>query len=297
VEEEMKISKWKITDGQLAWVLLSPVVIYLITVMVAPLFWAVGVSFTNKAIGMAGRFIGMQNYLELIHDPVFLRSISNTLFYTGAAVIAKVILGIVMALVLNEAIKLRGLFRALLILPWTLPSLVSIFTWQWMFSDIGGVLNYILTGIHLVNEPVGWLSDPVMAMFSVILVNTWRGMPFVGISVLAGLQTIPATLYESAIIDGANVWQRFFYITLPSVKGVVLLATLVTLIWTLNDFEIIWLLTGGGPSNATQVISTYSYVYGFRNFYLGKAIAVSVLTMPFIIMLVNWVTKKTLSDK
>jgi multiple sugar transport system permease protein len=203
----------------------------------------------------------------------------------------------IMALVLNEDIKARSLFRALLILPWTIPTLISVYTWQWMYSDVGGALNYILMSLGIIKQQVGWLAVPWLAMTAVIVVNVWRGVPFLGISILAGLQTIDGSLYEAAKIDGANMFKQFWYITIPSVKNVVILASIVTTIWTLSDFEIIWLLTHGGPSNATQVISTLSYTYGFLNLYLGKAIAISIFAFPPLILLVHYITKKTLDSE
>jgi multiple sugar transport system permease protein len=149
----------------------------------------------------------------------------------------------------------------------------------------------------LASQPIGWLATPDLAMFSVILVNVWRGIPFMGIAILAGLQTISKEMYEAAMLDGAGAVKRFFYMTLPSVKEVTVLAAVMTTIWTLNDFEIIWLLTRGGPSNGTQVLSTLSYTIGFLNMNLGKAIAIAILTMPPLIMLINIVTKRSLSKE
>lgn len=186
----------------------------------------------------------------------------------------------------------------MLFLPWTIPTIVSVFTWQWIYSDVGGVLNALLLKTGLIDSPVGWLATPDLAMFSVILVNVWRGIPFMGIAILAGLQTVSKEMYEAAMLDGAGAIKRFFYMTLPSVKEVTILSSVITTIWTLNDFEIIWLLTRGGPDNGTQVLSTLSYTVGFLNMSLGKAIAISVITLPPLIMLINYVTKRSLaSDK
>jgi multiple sugar transport system permease protein len=284
-------------ENKLALTLVAPVAVYLLAVMAIPFGWAVYMSFTNKLVGTAGTFVGLKNYMDLLKDPVFWKAITNTLIFTGVCVCAKVVFGMIMALVLNEKIIFRNVFRVLLFLPWTIPTIVSIFTWQWIFSDVGGVLNYLLTHLGLLGAPVGWLADGNTAMFAVILVNVWRGIPFVGIGILAGLQTISSEMYEAAMLDGANAVKRFFYITLPSVKEVALLAAVITMIWTLNDFEIIWLMTRGGPANATQVLSTFSYTTGFLNQQLGKALAVSIFSLPLMIILINFVTKRTLSSK
>lgn len=283
-------------DSKLAYVLLSPVLLYLLAVMVLPFGWAVYLSFTNKAVGTPATFIGLKNYIDLMKDSLFWKVAWNTLLFTIVAVIGKTVFGMVMALVLNEKIVCRNLFRVLLFLPWTIPTIVSVFTWQWIYSDVGGVLNYILTKTGILDHQVGWLATPSLAMFSVILVNVWRGIPFMGIAILAGLQTISKEMYEAAMLDGAGAIKRFVYMTLPSVKEVTILAAVMTTIWTLNDFEIIWLLTRGGPSNGTQVLSTLSYTTGFLNLSLGKAIAIAIITMPPLILLINYVTKRSLSS-
>ncbi|GAA3408973.1 carbohydrate ABC transporter permease [Paenibacillus hodogayensis] len=284
------------TDNKLAYALMSPVLIYLLAVMIVPFGWALYLSFTNKVVGVDAKFIGLGNYIELFKDSLFWKAAWNTLVFTLVAVIGKTVFGMIMALVLNEKIVFRNVFRVLLFLPWTIPTIVSVFTWQWIYSDVGGVLNFLLLKAHLVSAPVGWLASPDLAMFSVILVNVWRGIPFMGIAILAGLQTLSKEMYEAAMLDGAGAIKRFFYMTLPSVKEVTMLAAVMTTIWTLNDFEIIWLLTRGGPSNGTQVLSTLSYTIGFLNMSLGKAIAIAILTMPPLIMLINFVTKRSLSS-
>ncbi|MFD0677758.1 MULTISPECIES: carbohydrate ABC transporter permease [unclassified Paenibacillus] len=283
-------------DSKLAYVLLSPVLIYLLAVMVLPFGWAVYLSFTNKVVGAPATFIGLKNYLDLMKDSLFWKVAWNTILFTVAAVIGKTVFGMIMALVLNEKIVCRNLFRVLLFLPWTIPTIVSVFTWQWIYSDVGGVLNFLLMKTGILDHQVGWLATPDLAMFSVILVNVWRGIPFMGIAILAGLQTISKEMYEAAMLDGAGAIKRFIYMTLPSVKEVTILAAVMTTIWTLNDFEIIWLLTRGGPSNGTQVLSTLSYTTGFLNLSLGKAIAIAIITMPPLIMLINFVTKRSLSS-
>lgn len=284
------------SDMRLAYILLAPALIYLLCVMLLPFLWAIYISFTDKKIGAPETFIGLGNYIALLRDKRFLQSVQNTFVFTASAVFFKVVLGVIMALVLNSAIKARSLFRALLILPWTIPTVVSALSWKWIYSGgAGGVLNHILKLLGLIERDVIWLVDE--AMFSVVLMNVWRGAPFIAISVLAGLQTLPADLPEAASIDGANVLQRFVHITLPGIRSVTALAALVTSIWTVNEFTLIWLMTKGGPADRTQVISTYSYIVGFTSFDLGKAISVSVLFMPFMFLLVNMATRQTLQTE
>lgn len=284
-------------DNKLAYLLMSPVLIYLLAVMLLPFGWALYLSFTDKTVGMSAHFIGFGNYIDLFRDAMFWKAVKNTIIFTGAAVLLKTVFGMIMALVLNEKIIFRDVFRVLLFLPWTIPTIVSVFTWQWIYSDVGGVLNYLLLKVNAIGRPLGWLAQPDLAMISVIVVNVWRGIPFMGIAILAGLQSVSKEMYEAAMLDGAGAVKRFFYMTLPSVKEVTILAAVMTTIWTLNDFEIIWLLTRGGPNNGTQVLSTLSYTIGFLNMSLGKAIAIAILTMPPLIMLINYVTKRSLPSR
>ena len=276
------------------YLLVAPVLIYVLIFLVFPFCYGIAISLTDKKIGGAAHFIGLKNYMYLLGNKKFRGSVANTLKYTAASVFLKVVIGMAMALVLNANIRGQNLARGLLLIPWAVPTTVSIYVWKWMFSDAGGVLNAMLTGTGLVSQKIAWLSTPMMAMISIVIVNVWRGAPFIGISVLSGLQTISSDLYESATMDGADAVDRFLYITLPSVKDVLLLATLVTTIWTFNDFEIIWLLTKGGPLNSTQVISTFSYQTGIMQMDFGRAVAASVMFLPVIIILVNLVTGYTL---
>lgn len=285
-------------ERKLAMILIAPAVLYLIIVMGLPLIWAVYTSLTDKVIGAAEvNFIGIANYIDIIQDPIFQKALLNTFIFAFFAVMGKVIFGVIMSLAMNQPLRGRGGIRVAMILPWTIPTIVSVFAWQWIYSDVGGALNRILMVLHITDHQIGWLSTTSMAMFSVILVNVWRGTPFIAISVLAGLQNISPDLYEAASLDGANVIQRFFYVTLPSVKNVIMLSAFVTTIWTLNDFEIVWLMTRGGPSHATELVSTYSYIQGFMNSDIGRSIAASLILVPILVVLVHYVTKSSLADE
>lgn len=285
-------------EKKLAVILIAPAVIYLILIMGLPLIWAVYTSLTDKVIGAAQvNFVGLSNYIEIIKDPVFQKSLLNTFIFAFFAVMGKVILGMIMALAMNQPVRGRDGIRVAMILPWTIPTIVSVFAWQWIYSDVGGALNRILMVLHITDHQIGWLSTTNMAMFSVILVNIWRGTPFIAISVLAGLQNISPDLYEAASLDGANVIQRFLYVTLPSVKEVIILSAFVTTVWTLNDFEIVWCMTRGGPSHATELVSTYSYIQGFMNSNIAKSVAASLILVPILVVLVHYITKSSLSEE
>jgi multiple sugar transport system permease protein len=276
------------------YAIVAPAMIILIVGMVFPIAWTVYNSFTDKKIGAEANFTGISNYAYLLDDDAFRQSAANTAVYSIGAVAGKLVLGLVIALLLHGNLFRRGfifnkrILRPAFLLPWTIPGVVAIYIWSSLYTGNGGIFNYAFLNLGLISKPIGWLSTPVMAMFSMILVNIWRGTPFFTINILAGLQTVPDELYEAARIDGANKWHEFFYITLPSVKGIVMVTALVSLIWTINDFETPWLLTGGGPGTSTSIISivTWNYAFGLRGMgFLGRASASSLLTMPVMLLI------------
>lgn len=279
------------------YLLLAPVAVYILSILVGPLLYGVYMSFTNKVIGKDAHFIGLGNYIDLLRDEEFVQSIGNTFKYTFVTVIFKVILGVGIALLLNSKIKFVNFARGLVLIPWSVPTVVSVITWKWMYSDVGGVLNAIFRFLGFTRRGIAWLSTPFMAFLSIVVVNVWRGAPFIAISVLTGLQAVPADIYEAAKIDGANAWKSFIHITIPSIMDVLMLSTLVTTIWTFNDFELIWLLTKGGPINSTQVMATFSYTTAIQKMDTGKAMAAAIIFMPLMILMVNLVTSKTLGKE
>lgn len=283
-------------EKRLALLLIIPVMIYLLIAMGFPLGWGIYESFTNKIIGAPAVFTGLKNYINLLKNQDFLSSVKVTVLYTICAIFFKTVFGIGLSLVLNLKFKGRNLVRALLILPWTLPNLVSVLNWKWIFANQGGALNGLLSALGLIDKNVLWLSTAGAAFVSIVVVNVWRGVPFFGISILSKLQTIPEDLYEAASIDGASTIQKFFSITLPSIKDITLLSALVSTIWTINDFESIWLLTGGGPNAKTAVITVFSYTTAMQSMQIGKAVAVSVLAMPVLILLILMITKVSTED-
>ena len=273
-------------------ILVAPVLIYLLLLQAYPLVSAVLTSLTDKRIGTDGQFVGLENYIELANDPLFLRAVVNSILFTFGAIVFKLLLGLIMAMVLNQPLPLRYLWRALLFIPWTIPTIITVLTFRWMYSPTGGVFNHLLLSSGAIDFPVDWLGRPTNALISVIIVNIWRGTPFFGISLLGALQSIPNAWYEAAQIDGASRFQQFRFITLPSIRNVAILVTLVSTIWTLNDFQIIWVLTRGGPANSTQVFATLTYTEAFLNLELGRAIAISVFSIPILIVLIGWATNQ-----
>jgi multiple sugar transport system permease protein len=273
-------------DFVLAYALLLPLILILFLLLAYPIGSAIWITLQDKTIGMVGRFIGLENYRQLLfNDPFFWQVVRNGFIFTIGSVLLKLLVGLIMALVLNQPLVLRGLWRGLLLMPWVAPTVVTALSWRWML-DLTGVINLVLRDLGLMTTSIPWLAQYGTAMFSLILVNTWRGFPFFGITLLAGMQAIPQELYEAAEIDGASVWQRFRYITLPSLRTVILVVTILSTIWTFNDFSIVWLLTGGGPGHATDIFATYTYKLGFVTSRLGYGQTVSVILAPVLIAII-----------
>ncbi len=284
-------------DTKFAYAINAPLIIYLVCILVGPVLWGIYMSFTNKIIGGDATFIGLQNYISLLQDAEYRRSILNTLVFTAISIVGKLFFGVLMALALNVEFKGRNVVRALLMIPWTLPNIVAVLNWRWIFSSTGGIANYLLKSLHLIDKDLIWFGSAGLAMATCVIANVWRGTPFFGVSILAKLQTISKDGYEAAAIDGANIWQRFRYITLPEIKDVIMLSTLMSTIWTLNEFESIWLMTGGGPNGATETMNVFSYQTAMRSMMLGKGIAVSVIAMPVLILLISLISRRMLKDE
>jgi len=283
-------------ENRFAYLVNAPMIIYLACFLAFPMVWGLYMSFTNKTIGNPASFVGFKNYIRLLGDAEYRRSILNTVFFTAVSILVKTVLGMLMALSLNQKFKGRNIARALLMIPWTLPNIVVVYNWRWIFNSTGGIANYILKSLHITNTDIIWFGSAGLAMATIIVANVWRGTPFFGVSILAKLQTIPKDYYEAAEIDGAGLWQKFRHITLPEVKDVTILSALMSTIWTINEFETVWLLTGGGPNGTTEVMNVYSYKTAMRSMMLGRGIAVAVLAMPVLMILISILTRRMLPE-
>jgi multiple sugar transport system permease protein len=271
-------------DARLGYALVAPVVICLLLLVVYPFVFAVWISFTDRMIGRPGQFVGLANYAYLFGQPSFRASVRNTIVLVVAVQTLKLVLGLGIALLLNQPIRGRNLWRALVLLPWAMPAFVAYLTWKLLYAPQGGAFNMILIGSGLVSAHVDFLSSRAWAMPSVIVATFWRGFPFWVISFLAAMQNVPIELYEAAAIDGAGPWQRFRHITLPGIRHVVLVVVLLSTIWTTNGFENVWLMTQGGPSDATMTFPVLAY-FGMQSLRIGEASAVSVAMLPIFAML------------
>lgn len=283
-------------DARLGYLLVAPIVICLLLLVLYPFLFAIWISFTDRMVGSPGQFVGLANYAYLAGQPSFQASIINTIVLVGSVQLLKLIFGLGIAMLLNLPLRGRDTWRALILLPWAMPAFVAFLTWKLLYSPQGGAFNMILIGLGLVDSHVDFLGTRELAMASVIVANFWRGFPFWVISFLAALQNVPQDEYEAAAIDGANGWQRFWHITLPNIRHVVLVVVLLSTIWTTNSFEGIWLLTAGGPSDATMTFPVLAY-YGLQSLRIGEAAAVSVAMLPVFAMMALIVAKLLQEDE
>jgi multiple sugar transport system permease protein len=275
--------------GLFAYALILPVVALLLGLVAYPFFYAVYVSFTSRVVGNPGEWIGFANFRYLAGSSVFTSTIWNTIVLVVTTDVLKLLIGLGLALLVQQRIPGRGLFRSFLMLPWAMPAFVAYLTWRVLYQPIGGGLNLILTNTGIWPEVIDWLGQRETAMPAVIVASVWRGFPFWFISILAALQTIPGELYEAARVDGANAWQRFRAVTWPGIRHVVIITTLLSSIWTANSFENVWLLTQGGPSDSTMVFPVLAY-FGMQTQRLGEAAAVSVAMLPVLAIMVFFAT-------
>ncbi len=272
------------SESILGYLMVAPLIICILLLVVYPFFFAIQISFTDRVVGSDGQFIGLTNYINLTKKPDFQASIRNTVVMVSAIQILKLGIGLGLAALLNQKIRGRQFWRGLILIPWAMPAFVAFITWKLLYSPQGGAFNYILISLGLVNTHVDFLSTKELAMPSVIVASVWRGFPFWVISFLAAMQTVPRELYESAALDGANAWKRFLNITVPGIRHVILVVILISTITTTNSFEAVWLLTGGGPSNATMTFPVLAY-YGLQSLRIGEAAAVSVSLLPVFAVL------------
>lgn len=284
------------SDKVLGYILLIPTFLVIYMMIGYPLLNAVYLSFTDKVVGKAEKWVFLGNYKALIKDPVYWKVLGNTVTYTVVTILSKLVIGMGLALLLNQNFKGRTFFRTALLIPWAIPGMVAAQTWRWMYDSTYGIINSILIRSGLLEMPVPWLSSPKITLYSAALVNIWRGIPFFLFSILGGLQMIDNQIYEAARLDGANGVQQFRYITVPTIASVISITTLLSTIWTFNDFENIFLVTGGGPVYSSAVISTYTYDLSFIQNSLSKGMAAAVSVIPILVIFII-VSSRTIKDR
>ncbi|QJD17086.1 carbohydrate ABC transporter permease [Paracoccus sanguinis] len=267
----------------LGFLFMLPAAAFLIFFLTYPLGLGVWLGFTDTKIGRPGSFVGLENYQWLFDDPVFWLAVFNTLFYTVFASVAKFALGLWLALLLNRHLPFKNFFRAIILLPWVVPTVLSAMAFWWIFDSQFSILSWIGMQLGLIDRPINFLGDPWNARWSVIAANIWRGIPFVAISLLAGLQTIPQSLNEAAAIDGATPWQRFRHVTLPLLTPIIAVVMTFSVLFTFTDFQLIYVLTRGGPVNATHLMATLSFQRAIPGGQLGEGAAIAVAMIPFLL--------------
>ena len=277
-------------EGAFSWIMLAPGVLFLIAFVAYPFFYGIYLSLQERQVAKAGVFVGLGNFVTLFHDGVFWQVSRNTFLYTIVTTVLKLLGGLAMALVMNQAFRGRNLARAFLLLPFIVPTILSTIAWMWIFDPTFSVINWTLVHSGAISQGFSWLGNASLAMVAIIIVNTWRGIPFYGITLLAGLQTISPELYEAAAIDGATVNQRFWHVTMPIIKPILIIVTMFSIIFTFADFQIVYALTHGGPANATQVYVTYAFDLGMSAGQLGMGAAAALTMLPALVLLIIGLT-------
>ena len=267
------------------YLLVLPAVLYVLALLGFPLALGIWYSFTDATVVRDGRFIGLKNFIDAARDPTFRLALRNTLIIAGVATAAKITLSVALAFLLLGAFRGRSVLRALFVLPWTIPVALSTIAWKWMFHSQFSVVNWLLLKIGLIDQSIQWLGTPFPAMFAVILVSTWRAVPFGAIVVMAGLTALPADVIDAARVDGANWWERFQKVIVPLLAPILFIAVLFDLIFTLTELTVVFLLTGGGPVDQTQVLANYALQVGVPGSQLGQGAAIALFMLPVLLLL------------
>lgn len=276
----------RLSDGMFALLLTAPGLALLAAVVVYPLITALITAFYKQSLVEPGReFVGFQNIVDVLTGEFF-PLLTQTLVFTLGTTIAPFVIGFGLALALNTRIRGAKVLRGLMLIPWLIPGVVVSFLWMWIFNANYGVLNAALETVGLIDSPQAWLANPTTAMIAVIVAKTWQSFPWMMVMLLAGLQTVPTELHEAAEIDGAGTIRRFFSITVPQMSGIIGLVILLEFIWNFQHFDIIYVLTGGGPAGSTQTFATAVYETAFDGFDLGHAGAIGLLWMILLMALV-----------
>src|SRR5438093_259009 len=293
-----RVQRFLLQDRNLGYLFLFPAMLVILGLVAYPFASAIVMTFQAKTAGAPGRFIGLDNYRELLRSEQFLRAVVNTVSYTAIGVGFKFLLGLSMALVLNQERFGNNLFRSFLLIPWAIPTVMSALNWRWIFDDASGLINNVLVRLNLIDETISWLSDPHLAMLSVIAVVVWQGTPFFTMSFLAGLQSIPKELYEAAEIDGASVLQQFRYITLPRLQPVFITVVMLASIFTSAGIQFVYILTNGGPSDRTMIFPLLSYNLALGGAQrLGMGATVSLFFFPILVVFIIFLTRRMLRVK
>ncbi len=277
------LSRFVESRNGLGLLFMLPAAVLLLLFLTYPLGLGVWLGFTDAKIGRAGQFVGLENFEFLLGDAVTRLALFNTLFYTIVASVLKFLLGLWLALLLNKHLPFKTFLRAVVLLPWIVPTALSAIAFWWIYDAQFSIISWVLLKLGLIDRYIDFLGDPWNARFSTIAANVWRGIPFVAISLLAGLQTISPSLYEAAAIDGATAWQRFWNVTLPLLTPIIAVVMTFSVLFTFTDFQLIYVLTRGGPLNATHLMATLSFQRAISGGAMGEGAAIAMAMVPFLL--------------
>lgn len=290
MQKRRSIKSTGIPENILGYLMVTPALLCILLIAIFPIVRTFSLSLTDMKMQFpdAAKYIGLNNYMKLFKDERFWNATYNTLFFTIVSVAMELVIGFAMALVMNMPFKGRGLVRAAVLVPWAIPTTISATMWKFMYHDQFGVINDILLRLGLIDQYKSWLGSTLSALWCAIIADVWKTAPFMGLLLLAGLQTIPTELYESATVDGAGKIRQFFNITVPLIMPTMLVALIFRTLDAFRVFDLIFVMTGGGPGNSTETLSMYAYTMLFRNldFGLGSAIAVLIFIFVFLISLI-----------
>ncbi|MBA2519233.1 MAG: sugar ABC transporter permease, partial [Chloroflexia bacterium] len=274
---------------------LLPASLALLAVIAYPLFYGFFLSLTDaNPLSLEQEFIGFTNYRDILGDSVYQNSLWLTIRFTAVIIAIEFPLAMILALLLNEPIRGRAIYRAMLLIPWVMPNVVAAIIWGWLYSPDFGLLNFALAELRLIDTYLSFTGDPNRALPAVIAVSVWKGLPFSTVVLLAGLQAVPADLYEAARVDGANAWQRFRDITVPGMLPIIVIVLVLRAVWSFNSFDLVYVLTGGGPGWATQLLSIYVYLTSFQYQQLGYGAAMAVTMLVVLAIPVAIFVRRTL---
>src|SRR5919107_227126 len=277
----MRLFDWK---PFLVFMCMLPAIGLLLVFLTYPLGLGVWLAFTDTTIGQRGVFVGLENFQYLLSDPLWWGAVFYSIFYTAVATFGKFALGFWLALLLNNHFPFKSILRAIVLLPWIVPTVLSAMAFWWIYDPQFSIISYLLVDVlHWKSSNIDFLGSPWPARFSLIAANIWRGIPFVAISLLAGLQTISPSLYEAAMLDGATAWQRFRYITLPMMLPILAIVMTFSIIFTFTDFQLVYAITRGGPINSTHLLATLAFQRGIAGGELGEGAAIAVSMVPFLV--------------
>src|SRR5919199_532317 len=279
------LTQFRAPRWAMGYLLVLPAVVYVLALIGFPLVLGVWYSLTDVTVAREGHFIGLRNFVEATRDVSFRLAVRNTLIIGVLATAAKITLSVALAFLMLGAFPGRRILRTLFVLPWTVPIALSTIDWKWMFHSQYSVINWLLLRAGLIDQPVQWLGTPIAAMAAVIIVSTWRAVPFGAITLLAGLTAVPADVIDAARIDGAGWWARFKSVIVPIIAPILFVALLFDLIFTLSELVVVYLLTGGGPVDQTQVMATYALQVGVNGSQLGLGASIALFLLPVQLVL------------